>query len=333
MRAVTVPSVTRAREVDDPMSDRPWLPEFPVDAERARALVATARPELLAHAPVRIGQGWDNDVWRFGDWAFRFPRRQMGVELIETEARALPAIAARLPVPIPAPEIVGGPTDDYPARFVGHRFLVGETADRQPPDPARRRALAPPLAAFLRALHDIPRAEAAAIGVPEDRFRGDLRRRLRAARARLDALASTRWASYVTAASDAIDEAMSDRDVMMPSSPDSWVVSHGDLYPRHLLLDARGRLSGVIDWGDLCRAEPAVDLAIVYSVLPSAAHGAFWAIYGDVAPSTRARARLNALHYGVALAVYASDVGDDPLLAEAGRIFARLFGALEVRDG
>lgn len=41
-------------------------------------------------------------------------------------------------------------------------------------------------------------------------------------------------------------------------------VCHGDLHVRHLLVDRDGSATGVIDWGDLCLADPAVDLSIAY---------------------------------------------------------------------
>jgi hypothetical protein len=42
------------------------------------------------------------------------------------------------------------------------------------------------------------------------------------------------------------------------------VLCHGDLHVRHLLIDGDGSAAGVIDWGDLCLADAAVDLSIAY---------------------------------------------------------------------
>lgn len=65
---------------------------------------------------------------------------------------------------------------------------------------------------------------------------------------------------------------------------------HGDLYARHLLVD-RGRLIGVIDWGDLMAGDPAVDLTVAVTFLPRAARASFemvraglWALAGARAP-------------------------------------------------
>jgi aminoglycoside phosphotransferase (APT) family kinase protein len=49
----------------------------------------------------------------------------------------------------------------------------------------------------------------------------------------------------------------------------TWI--HGDLHPRNILVD-RGRLSAVIDWGDVTRGDPATDLAAIWMLFPPRAH-------------------------------------------------------------
>ena len=48
------------------------------------------------------------------------------------------------------------------------------------------------------------------------------------------------------------------RRELPPARP--TVVCHGDLHLRHLLVDAHGAAAAVIDWGDLCRGDPSVDM-------------------------------------------------------------------------
>ena len=47
--------------------------------------------------------------------------------------------------------------------------------------------------------------------------------------------------------------------------PEATVVAHGDLHIRHLVVDTGGALSGVIDWGDVCRGDPSIDLSLLWS--------------------------------------------------------------------
>lgn len=293
------------------MTHKPWLPEFPVDRDLAAALIAAIRPDLAGRTPERVGEGWDNDVWRVDELAFRFPRRAMGVELIAVEARVLPALAPRLPVPIPAAEWVGAPGPLHPAPYLGHRFLPGTTADRIALTAAERARLAPSIAAFLAVLHQTPVTEARAMGVPDDAFRSDPNRRAIQIGERLPALAAAGFPD----AADGIAARLV--DAIEPASDAERRLCHGDFYARHLLVDDRRDLCGVIDWGDVCIADPAIDLSIAYALLPPAARPAFFAAYGPVDARTHAVARRYAMHSATALALYATDIGDAPLRAEA----------------
>ena len=105
------------------------------------------------------------------------------------------------------------------------------------------------------------------------------------------------------------------------------VVCHGDLHFRHLLV-RDGALTGVIDWGDLCRGDPAVDLMAYWMALPGFARPDFLRAYGHpVREDQLLRARVWALVCGAGLLEYALDVGDERLAREAAR-FARTGGML-----
>jgi len=92
---------------------------------------------------------------------------------------------------------------------------------------------------------------------------------------------------------------------------------HGDLHVRHVLVDDAGVPSGIIDWGDLCVADPAVDLALYWSVLDGGGRQAFRAAYGEATLTEERllRARVLAMFLDAALASYAHDTGSAPLLS------------------
>src|ERR1700676_2615249 len=140
---------------------RPWTAEIEVSAALAQVLIESQFAEL---APIRIaplGVGWDNTAYRVnGEYVFRFPRRQIAVELILTETRLLPLVAPRLSLPVPVPKFVGQPTERYPWPFSGYRMLAGRTACAAGMDDRQRIAAAEPLARFLAALHAIDADEA-----------------------------------------------------------------------------------------------------------------------------------------------------------------------------
>jgi aminoglycoside phosphotransferase (APT) family kinase protein len=288
-----------------------WSADIPLDEALARQLIVEQFPALAGGALQPLGVGWDNAAYRVGaEVVFRFPRRRSAAMLLLREARILPLLAPHLPVPIPAPRFVGTPTPAFPYPFVGYPYLPGEIASDVPLTDDTRAALAAPLGAFLRALHGIAIDAATRAWAPGDEIaRIDLVGRAPGIVARLRgnaaALAEADVGTLV---------ALVGRLATTPTrvAPPRWV--HGDLYPRHLLLDDGGQLVGVIDWGDVHLGDPALDLSLAWTFLPVTAHPAFRAAYGPIDAATWARARFRAIHYGAILAEYGRAEGIVPLL-------------------
>src|SRR5262245_50492455 len=92
--------------------------EVSVSAGLVRALLADQHPQYASLPIAFSGEGWDNFMFRLGDdLAVRLPRRGEAVDLLANEQRWLGELAARLPLPIPAPVAVGGPACGYPWRW------------------------------------------------------------------------------------------------------------------------------------------------------------------------------------------------------------------------
>ncbi len=70
-----------------------------------------------------------------------------------------------------------------------------------------------------------------------------------------------------------------------------------------------GRLTGVIDWGDLCLADPSVDLQLLWSYFSLPARAAFLEAYGPVPEDRLLRARVFALSISALLARYGHEEG------------------------
>jgi aminoglycoside phosphotransferase (APT) family kinase protein len=293
-----------------------WTPEEVVSPERAAELIGAQFPEL---APVRVsplGAGWDNTAYRVNDsHVFRFPRREIAVALLETEARVLPAIAGRLPLPIPQPTLVGRPTEAFGWPFTGYPFLEGRTACRLGLDEAQRAAVAEPLGHFLAALHGLPVDEMVALGVSGDSIgRLDLSTRVPRALEVLGRLPPASLGCDAAAVRRLIEASAAIR------APTARVLAHGDLYVRHLLIDEQGQLCGIIDWGDLHVGNPAVDLAVAHGFLPPAARSAFLRAYGRRVPApTWWLARFRAIFSALCILDYGRQTGEADLERE-GRI-------------
>lgn len=296
-----------------------WDAERVVDAEEARRLIGAQFPDLPLQSIEPLGVGWDVTVYLVdGTWAVRFPRREVAVPALFREIALLPALAPRLPLPVPVPRLVGSPTEDYPWVFWGAPYLPGsELADSELADDDREQ-LARRLGEFLRTLHD-PRLAA---DLAPDLLRDPMRRAIPStrgpmAREFLDRLAARGMWAKGSAVDRAVDEVVAAADPLGPPTGD-LVLVHGDLHLRHLLVDDDGSAAGVIDWGDACYADPALDLSLAYAAFRGRSREAFFEEYGAQPDEQRElRARVLALALCAVLAYY-GDVQDKPaLLAES----------------
>lgn len=280
-----------------------WTPELEVDEALVRRLLVQF---ALGGADLRkLAEGWDNSVWVVDErYAFRFPQREVAMPGLEREIAALPLLAPQLPLPVPRPAFVGEPSDDFPWPFFGAELIPGVEAGVAELDDEARLEVALELAAFLRALHALELD----LELPLDpNGRTDTAKRVRLARE--DVRMLERQGLWRTPAAL---EALLERVARLPPA-ESPAVVHGDLHFRHLLVDS-GRASGVIDWGDLCRADPAVDLPLYWSFVPPAGREAFLDAYGPVSETQLERARLLSVQLCAVLAHYGHAEGRPELL-------------------
>jgi aminoglycoside phosphotransferase (APT) family kinase protein len=295
--------------------ERPWLPDRVVSPELARVLVAEQFPKLAPVVVELCGTGWDNTAYRVdGKWVFRFPRREIAVDLLRREVAVLPALAPSLPLPIPRPTLVGRPDARFPWPFAGYRFLPGRTAEAARLGPAERLAAAPALAGFLRALHAFPVEEARRLGAePDVHGKLDVERKLPELEERL----ATAVRLGLLPEAEPWRGIARDVPAVRARRGGGHVLVHGDLYARHLLFGGEDELAGVIDWGDVHVGDPAVDLSVAWSFLPAEARSVFCAEYGAIDPDAWRLARFRAVYVLVAVLSYAADAREWALVREA----------------
>ena len=279
----------------------PWRPEREIDSAEAARQVREQCPQIEFTTLREYAHGWDNTVFLTDTgWSFRFARREIALPGLQREIDLLPAIEASVPLPIPVP-LLHGTFGDPPWPFLCFRFLPGtELVHARLGD---RTDVAAELGQFLAALH----AMGTPGDLPVDPF-GRADSAMRAGRARKE------LAGLV--ADPAIEEILAEAD-KLPPPQGTTVLSHGDLYARHILVDDDGHTSGIIDWGDLCLAVPAVDLAVAYSAFDGAARAVFFAAYGAISAEHELRARTFSIFSCASLVNYARDVGDAVLEADS----------------
>lgn len=276
--------------------------EIDVDAALARALLAAQHPDLAGLPITFLASGWDNAIFRLGeDLLLRLPRRAMAARLLAHEQRWLPTLKHRLPLAVPAAVRVGAPQDGYPWPWSVVPWLEGETADLDAPDADQGEALAD----FFRALH---------VAAPDDAPRNPLRGVPLAVRAQVFDERTARLAGKTDRVTDRVRAIWADALAAPDDAAPTWI--QGDPHPRNVLV-RDGRLSAVIDWGDMAQGDRASDLAAVWMLLPAAETRArAMAALPEVSAATWRRARGWAVLYGLMLL----DAGlvDDPRMAAIG---------------
>ncbi|MEZ0368404.1 MAG: phosphotransferase [Candidatus Sericytochromatia bacterium] len=302
-------------------AERPWLAEKEVGSELARQLIASQFPELEPLSLSHLGTGWDNVVYLVNQtFVFRFPRRSMALDLMDTEWKLLDRLAPELPLQIPRPLFKGQASESFDWPFAGYSLVPGRTACAADLTPEQRAVTCQPLAECLKTLHGFDLQVARSLDLPGDTLaKVDIVQRLPKTLSRLETAVSLGLIRDPQPYHDFI--------AALPAvtpAPRPLALVHGDLYVRHLVVDAGGRLTGVIDWGDAHLGDSATDLSIVYSFLPPQAHASFWQAYGPVSEDTRLLACFRALFHNLALLLYAEDTHDADLKRESARTLAFL---------
>lgn len=254
---------------------------FTIDAPLVKRLVAAQFPKWrdLPIRPVALS-GWDNRTFHLGEQMLvRMPSAPEYAAQVEKEQRWLPILAPHLPLQIPAPLAIGEPAEGYPWKWSIYRWLAGESAATALIGDLC--AFATSLANFLKALQSIDSKRGPGAG-PHSFYRGgalkiydaETRQAIAALKNKIDGNAA--MAVWEGALATSWEEAP------------VWV--HGDISVGNLLVQ-EGRLSAVIDFGQLAVGDPACDLAIAWTFFKGESREAFRAhLPLDSATWTRGKA-------------------------------------------
>ncbi len=287
--------------------------EIVITTDLVRDLLREQHQDLADQPIGTIVHGWDNAVVRVGDrLAVRLPRREQASALLENEQRWLPAMAERLPLSIPSPLRVGEPSTAlrYPWRWSVIPWFRGHSAiDAPPTDPS---AAARTLGAFLSTMH-----QPAAADAPKNPHRGGpLPDRNEVTRRYLLQFRDLFPAPKLEALGRCWDRALA--AAPWSGSP-RWL--HGDLHPGNLVVDD-GKLTAVIDFGDITAGDPATDLGVAWMLFDDVSvRSSFFEAAGvgaDTKPDRATRRRAQGWALSIGAAMYAHSA-NSPEMAIGGR--------------
>lgn len=238
-----------------------------------RALVERLFPDLEIRTFEPIGEGWTSHTFDVnGEWIVQLPRDEYAAGRLRMQATLLPQLAREVSALVPVPELVA---EDPPA--IAYRRLEGAPAD------AATDGLWPErLGRFLYDLHSVP-PELVGMRATTPAAVRDAER---AAWTDLRAGVAPHVPAEDSASLDGLLASLLGGDDLWAFAP---VLTHGDLGPEHVLVDARGDLVGVIDWEEAGIGDPVADFAWWLHEMPAAGARAL-AAYGG-APDRRFRER------------------------------------------
>lgn len=293
-----------------------------IDVDVVRRIVSEQFPQWakLSIREVRP-RGTDNANFRLGEvMVVRLPRRERAAATLAKERRWLPRLAPLLPVSIPNVVATGMAAGGFPFDWAIYTWIDGRAAT--PDNVADTDQLAHDLVRFLSALERLDHRDGPGPG-EHNFFRG-------APLAQRDGPTRTALASLAARVDvDAVVRIWDDALAAPPWSADGvWI--HGDLDARNVLVDVRGRLTGVIDFGGLAVGDPAVDVMVAWKILDSAARSTFRAeLEIDDATWTRARGWVSSQAV-IALARYTEET-NPTLVTEATAWLAAVLADSEAK--
>ncbi|MGO2821362.1 MAG: phosphotransferase, partial [Brachybacterium tyrofermentans] len=186
---------------------------------------------------------------------------------IEAEHRAMAEFAAASPLPAPEPVAIGEPDPEFPMPWSVQTWVPGDVADAD--SVASSDAAAEDLAELLATLHATPTQGRRFTGLGRG---GDLaahddwvQQCLERTHELLEETETPGHAGHISAADlDELAARWSRWRSLDRSGPD--VMCHRDLTPMNMLC-ADGLLTGVLDTGGFCPADPSVDLVPAWHLL------------------------------------------------------------------
>jgi aminoglycoside phosphotransferase (APT) family kinase protein len=287
-----------------------WNPEIVMTSDLATSLIKSQFPHIRIQTIEEIGEGFDNTIFLVDNmYIFRFPRREIAVHLLKSECIVLPKLVKILPISISEPLFYGKKSKEYPWIFIGYKYIKGSVPQHL--TTTNREKMIRPLADFLKSLHQVPTEGLVQVGFPYDELeRLDIRKR------------KPRLLENIKKLKEQEDDALFQQVekyalTLKPTLiPDKKVITHGDLHIRNLIVNGHNELTGIIDWGDTHIGHPAIDLSIIYSIVPAKRREEFFSIYGEVDQTTLTLAKFKAVYTLVFLLNYSLDKKDKFLYEE-----------------
>lgn len=234
-----------------------------------------------------VGRGFDNASVKISDIeVLRLPIRREADRYIQIENRWLPVLQNHLTIKIPVPTIFGPPFDDLPFHWAILPWIEGDPADMQNPDSSELKAIAH----FVEQLSRIPIPKNPPVNIHRQILLGDnpkgVEERIETLKKTTNDISKTVVDAWRLGCEQKVD------------LPPRWIF--GDLHPGNVIVKG-GHISGIIDWGNMCISDQAIDIAGLWTLFKAQEDRVKIFRYFNYSESTIIRAKGWAIFFGVIL--------------------------------
>lgn len=280
-----------------------------MEIQKAKEIINTKFPDLYIQKIRKFGEGMDTFTFEVNeDYVFRFPKHEEGASNLLSEINYLPNITKLgFDIEIPIPLYI---SKEYP--LYAHKKITGSCVGTMDLSDKERINLAKSFATFLKTLHKAPKEEVQSWGLE---VAGDERINPQYCLNNIEASVK-KLSSYIDI--NILKELLHfARNFPLNLKSTDRCLIHGDLYPRHIILNSNKNLYGIIDWGDLDLANPAIDLQIVYMLFPTEGQNQFFASYGNISYEVMMFAKLRAVQCILYMMSHGYEINDKTWINEA----------------
>lgn len=253
-----------------------WDKTIHIDEELATKLISS-QMNIKVETIEILGEGFDNIAYLINKKiVFRFPRREIALELLENEAELLPIVAKNVSFALTSPIYFGTESADFPYKFLGYPILKGNILADFTNPPIKSKEFVKQFARALKELHSIgvkPEYQARF----QDTWRLDIENRTKRLTEYLENYKST----FTETGFDTYhlkDIIAKFHQIKFLPSKTSYV--HGDIYAKHIIIDGKENFIGLIDWGDVHVGNPGIDIAAAIMLFDENSFTEFSNIYG-----------------------------------------------------
>ncbi|MFC5653588.1 phosphotransferase family protein [Paenibacillus solisilvae] len=227
-----------------------------MDIHLVNTIIANQFPELVIVNTALIPEGGDSYTFDInGNIIFKFPISSESEKRLLNEYHSLLYLSQKLPGYVAKPIYYGEPSSLFPYSFTGQQKLGGESGEKRRACPQDWAEMAKTAGNIFSQLHISHAGELAFQNLPQLSLESPLDKLNQV-------ILYKKLLQHVNDPNDAIQPYLNGTAGLPSASRLAPVLSHGDVKGEHILVSRYAfEITGIVDWADICLADPIVDFS------------------------------------------------------------------------